>query len=216
MLFLGVFLTSFIIGFSGAIMPGPMLGVTIEGSLKKGWITGPLVVVGHAILELVLILLLVFGAKEFFSKPLIAGLIGLIGGAFLAWMGIGMIRSGVYKTVSLEKSQEAKDKGRTRNPILAGALVSVTNPYWILWWSSTGIESIRQSYDLGLLGVLLFYFGHILSDFVWFSSVSAAIAKGKSLISDLIYQRLIMTLGFFIFAFSLYFVINGWLMLQAG
>jgi len=141
MLFLGVFLTSFIIGFSGAIMPGPMLGVTIEGSLKKGWITGPLVVVGHAILELVLILLLVFGAKEFFSKPLIAGLIGLIGGAFLAWMGIGMIRSGVYKTVSLEKSQEAKDKGRTRNPILAGALVSVTNPYWILWWSSTGIES---------------------------------------------------------------------------
>src|SRR5690554_3194053 len=109
MLFLGVFLTSFIIGFSGAIMPGPMLGVTIEGSLKKGWITGPLVVVGHAILELVLILLLVFGAKEFFSKPLIAGLIGLIGGAFLAWMGIGMIRSGVYKTVSLEKSQEAKD-----------------------------------------------------------------------------------------------------------
>ena len=31
---------SFMIGFSGAMMPGPMLGVTIDGSLKRGFWPG--------------------------------------------------------------------------------------------------------------------------------------------------------------------------------
>lgn len=33
----GIFISAFLIGFSGALMPGPMLWVTIDGSLKKGW-----------------------------------------------------------------------------------------------------------------------------------------------------------------------------------
>jgi len=30
----GIFFGAFLIGFSGAIMPGPMLGITIDGSIK--------------------------------------------------------------------------------------------------------------------------------------------------------------------------------------
>lgn len=90
-------------------MPGPMLGVTIEGSLKrKKWTAGPLIVLGHGILELALIIAMTFGLRDFFSNPVIAGFIGLFGGAFLAWMGYGMIKSGIRKTVSLNnQGQEA-------------------------------------------------------------------------------------------------------------
>ena len=65
----GVFISAFLIGFSGAVMPGPMLGITIDGSLKKGWTAGPLVVLGHGILELSLITVMIFGLKDFFSNP---------------------------------------------------------------------------------------------------------------------------------------------------
>jgi len=61
MTLLGIFISAFLIGFSGAMMPGPMLGITIEGSLKKGYIAGPLVVLGHGLLELVLILVMALG-----------------------------------------------------------------------------------------------------------------------------------------------------------
>lgn len=62
----GIFFSSFLIGFSGAMMPGPMLGVTISGSLKRGWIAGPLVVLGHGILELMLVIAMISGLKDFF------------------------------------------------------------------------------------------------------------------------------------------------------
>jgi threonine/homoserine/homoserine lactone efflux protein len=51
-------------------------------------------------------------------------------------MGYGMIKSGINKSVSLE-SQRAGNSAGVRNLALAGALVSATNPYFILWWAST-------------------------------------------------------------------------------
>jgi threonine/homoserine/homoserine lactone efflux protein len=209
----GIFISAFFIGFSGAMMPGPMLGVTIDGSLKKGWTTGPLIVLGHGILELVLIIIMTFGLKDFFSNPTVAGFIGLFGGVFLAWMGYGMIKSGINKSVSLG-NQRTGSISRMRNPVLTGALVSATNPYFILWWASTGMESIRQSYTLGLIGVFFFFIGHILADFVWYLAISIAFSRGKKLISDGVYRWIILLLGIFIIAFSIYFIGSGWKMLK--
>lgn len=211
MLLWGIFVTSFIVGFSGAMMPGPMLGVTIDGSIKKGFFAGPLVVIGHAVLELLLVVVMVLGLKDFFTNPIVSGLIGLIGGGFLGWMGIDMVRSAVKKTVSIESQSTSNAAGK--NLSLKGALVSATNPYFILWWATTGIGFIRQSYAVGFLGILLFFVGHILSDFTWYSVVSLAFSKGRKILSDRVYRWIIIFLGSFLSAFSVYFIISSWNML---
>ncbi|GAE89348.1 LysE family transporter [Acetivibrio straminisolvens] len=131
MVLLEIFLGAFIIGFSGAMMPGPMLGITIDGSLKKGWIAGPLVVLGHGILELILIFVMTFGLKNFFSNLTVAGLIGLFGGLFLAWMGYDMVKSSINKSVSLN-NQKTGNNSNMRNLVLSGISISATNPYFIL------------------------------------------------------------------------------------
>lgn len=210
----GVFVSAFFIGFSGSMMPGPMLGVAIDGSLKKGWKAGPLIVVGHGILEFILIIIMIFGLKDFFANPKVSGLIGLLGGAFLAYMGYGMLKSGISKSVSLEnKSNKAGTNAGLRNLVLTGILVSATNPYFILWWASTGIESVRRSYTLGLAGILFFFTGHFLSDLTWYSAISIAFSKGRKLIGDTAYRWVIMVLGIFIIAFSIYFMGSGLKML---
>ena len=50
---LTIFVSSFVIALSGALMPGPLLTATISESSQRGFITGPLMIAGHAILELV-------------------------------------------------------------------------------------------------------------------------------------------------------------------
>lgn len=87
-------------------------------------------VLGHGILELILIIIMAFGLKDFFSSPTVAGFIGLFGDVFLAWMGYGMIKSGINKSVSLE-NQRAGNSAGMRNLVLVGAFVSATNPYCI-------------------------------------------------------------------------------------
>ena len=65
-----IFLTSLAIGFSGAVSPGPLLTYTITESLKKGFIAGPLISVGHALIELVLVIVFALGRSNMFLIPL--------------------------------------------------------------------------------------------------------------------------------------------------
>ena len=44
-------LTSFIVALSGALMPGPLLTVTVGEAARRGFWAGPLIIVGHALLE---------------------------------------------------------------------------------------------------------------------------------------------------------------------
>jgi threonine/homoserine/homoserine lactone efflux protein len=48
-LFITLFVTSFIVALSGAVMPGPLLTVTISETSRRGLMTGPLLIVGHAV-----------------------------------------------------------------------------------------------------------------------------------------------------------------------
>ena len=53
-----IFFTSFVIALSGALMPGPLLTVTISESARRGFVAGPLLIAGHGLLELALVVAL--------------------------------------------------------------------------------------------------------------------------------------------------------------
>jgi hypothetical protein len=46
-----IFTTSLVVGFSGTLMPGPLLTVIISRSAQRGFWQGPLLILGHVIKE---------------------------------------------------------------------------------------------------------------------------------------------------------------------
>ena len=76
----GLASTSFIVALSGALMPGPLLTVTVGEAARRGFWAGPLIIVGHALLELALVLLLLVGLGAWLNRPLILGTRGRPGG----------------------------------------------------------------------------------------------------------------------------------------
>ncbi len=185
-------------------MPGPVLTVTISESLRRGSIAGPLMILGHGILELVLVLLLIAGLAPFFSHDTTFIVISLLGGLILGWMAYGMFQ----EIPSLTLQTEVPDK-KQKNLVMAGILLSIANPYWAIWWATIGIAYVLSSMKYGIPGVISFFAGHVVGDLFWYALVSFSISRGSKFLSDTFYRRLISVCASFLVLFSAYFIFSG-------
>lgn len=211
-------------------MPGPLLTVTVTESVRRGFWAGPFLVAGHGILEAGLVGALALGLGPVISRQGVVAGIALIGGGFLLWMGVTIVRD-VLKgrvTLTLETPHDgrggASDDGyeRVSAGIGAGLLtgremgrlvglgiaVSFSNPYWSLWWATTGIKYISDALPLGLMGLAVFYTGHVLADLVWYAVVAKAVAGGKNILSPVIYRGVLAVAGLFLIGLAVYFIVS--------
>ncbi|MGI6600841.1 MAG: LysE family transporter [Dethiobacteria bacterium] len=209
-----IFTTALLVGFSGAVMPGPLTAVTVEHALRRGYPAAPLVTLGHALLEVVMVILLLVGLGNYLARPSVTGVIGVAGGLVLAWMGFDMIKNAAGSTLLLESS--SGDGQRARSPFWGGLIATASNPYWFLWWATIGAGYVVHSQNYGISGALFFFSGHILADFIWLSLLAVALVSGKRWLTDRFYQGIIFGLGLFLCAFSLYFFWSGLQMLSGG
>lgn len=208
----GIFIGAFAIGLSGALMPGPVLFATMGSATYWGALAGPLIILGHGLLELAVVVAVVLGFGKVLERPSFLGAIGLIGGAALLWMGAGMMADA--GSVSLNVSAGQTPYWLIRHPIAAGVILSACNPYFIFWWATIGIAYIAKSRALGRSGMAAFYTGHILSDLAWYSLVAVGVALGAHLISDRTLQGMIRVCSVVLIAFGVYFAGSGVLHLR--
>lgn len=201
-----LFITAFLVGLSGAMMPGPLLTVTIAESARRGFKAGPLIVLGHAILELALIIALLAGLSLYLQKPVVTTVISVAGGAFLLFMGFNMIKDVLQGRVTLENSKNDTGKGINMHPIMAGILVSVSNPFWSVWWATIGLTYLTMALKSGPIGITSFFSGHIMADLLWYSLIAAAIAGGRRFLKQQMYQAIIVLCGLFLIALGGYFI----------
>lgn len=208
---IGIFITSFLLALSGALMPGPLLTVTINESVTRGPWTGPLLIIGHAILELILIIIILWGLGTILQDDTILSVIAFIGSVFMLAMGYSMIRNVRFLTLSDAQSQTPKSTIARilKHPLSAGVIVSLANPYWSVWWLTIGLTYIFISVKLGIIGIIVFFVGHVMADFLWYSVVSVSISLGRRYFTDGVYRGIAAFCGLFLLGFSVYFFKSG-------
>jgi len=204
-----IFASSFLIALSGALMPGPLLTVTVSESPRRGAVTGPLMILGHGILELGLVIALLLGLAPILKQDAVFISISLAGGGILIWMAVSMFRSLPNLYLDLDAST-----GKPRNLILSGIILSLVNPYWTIWWASIGLGYIMSSAKLGAAGIISFFAGHILADFIWYSFISYSVSRGRRFLSNTLYRGLIGGCASFLLIFACCFLYSGLLKLQ--
>lgn len=198
---LSIFIISFTIALSGALMPGPLMTAIIAHSPRHGFKTGPLFILGHAVLELFMIALIVLGLSRFIENESILRWIAIAGAVILIFFGVDMIRS--LKGLKLDL-----EAGGTRRSSLVfmGITMSAVNPFWTIWWLTIGLGFVLAAQKAGPLAIAVFFSGHILADFGWYSAVSFTISAGRRFISDRIYKRLIAVCAIVLIGFGIYFL----------
>lgn len=190
-------------------MPGPLLALTISETARRGFWAGPLLVLGHGILELALVIALVLGLSQIIVGDLVTGLIGIIGGVVLVVMGINIIDTSWHRNVVAVPSENPVAARQHRRWILSGVVVSLSNPYWFMWWATIGMAWLLWSMKLGAAGVASFFTGHILADLAWYALVSLVIVTGKKIIKDTAYHWLLYMCGLSLVGLGAYFIASG-------
>jgi len=197
-----IFLSSFIIALSGALVPGPLFTITVSESLRRGFKTGPLIIFGHGLLEITIVILLFFGISPFLLEDRTRQFISVAGGIILMIMGAMLFRD-AGKT-RLDLSPGERQTGL--HPVVSGILGSLSNPYWIIWWVTIGLGYLVSSLRYGIPGVIAFFSGHISADLLWYSMISYAVSRGQKIMGERGYRYLLSACGIFLIFFGGWFL----------
>ena len=224
-----IFAASFGVGFTGALMPGPLTTLAVRETMRRGFWAGPLLALGHSLIELVLVIGLALGLSRFLDQDPVKATIGIAGGIFLLWMGFRIISSmperplaisdgpgaAAYEPSRARRWLRSLTGGANSSPsvawvlLLAAIVVSVSNPGWVAWWASVGTTFVSRSLDQGAAGVVSFYAGHILSDAVWLTLLAFVLATGRRMMSGLVYRGILAVCGLFLLGLGGYFLASG-------
>jgi threonine/homoserine/homoserine lactone efflux protein len=197
---LPVLLSVVVYSFSGVMMPGLMFGVTLAKSLKSPW-AGAWISMGHAVIEVPLIVLVYFGFARFFENNVARLVFSIAGSGVTIWLGMAMFRARV------ELVQKGKDL--PYNSFIAGILTSILNPFFLLWWATIGFMLVMRIVDFGAVGLVLLIVVHWLCDLVWLSFVSNLVYRTHSLWGIKFQERLFIGGSLALAGFGVWYLISG-------
>jgi threonine/homoserine/homoserine lactone efflux protein len=202
-----------LVAFSGALAPGPMLTLVVSSVAKKGFWTSFFIVVGHSLLELVVVISFFLGVLKYLENPLIVKIIGILGGLFLLYLGIDIIISIFRKKYIIDFKSIVKKRTITGKStgivIIKGILISLMNPYWYIWWITIGAAFIIKSVEFNIPGISSFYLGHISADFIWYLFIGFLINTGRKFFNQKIYNGILAACSLFLFYLGIRFIIEA-------
>ncbi len=193
----------FVVSISGALAPGPVTATTITLGTRKKY-AGTFMAIGHGIIEVPLFLLVLFGLGNFLNTPPARITIGLSGGIVLIWMGWAMFKDARKATL------KTCDNVKSRSPVIAGIILSASNPYFLIWWITVGMTFVTQARAYNSWAVLaLFIIVHWSVDLIWFQLLSFASYKGAEIMTKRHLRTVLSVCAFALAAFGIYFIFDA-------
>lgn len=197
----------FIIGLSGAMLPGPLLIYTISKVLQGRMVNGVKIVFGHILIEAVMIVLILLGLKEIIGSRFVSIILALIGGIALFAMGLYII----LKAGNMKLPRDSK-VNFSSSLVAGGIFFTAFNPTFPTWWITIGAPLLFKALLSGIVGVIILTIGHWLADLAWFSFVGFTVYKEKLYIDSKRYQLILKVLAIILIILGFWFIwqVNTW------
>lgn len=207
---LALYATFMLISLSGALSPGPLTALALSEGMRAGRWAGVRLALGHGLVEIPLVFAIAYGLGEWLRRPLVSGLIGLLGAAVLLWMGYGLALGAWRGTLTLAGAPAGPRPAALRfGHAPAGIIFTLTNPYWSLWWVTLGATYVARVVALAATPAAVggLALTHWSIDLAWLGGLGLLAASGRRFIGDRPYRVALLVCGVFLLAFGLFF---GW------
>jgi threonine/homoserine/homoserine lactone efflux protein len=181
-----------LISLSGVMSPGPITAVAVGRGGESPY-AGVLVALGHGLVEFPLIAVVAWGLGALVDAPWVRTAIALVGGVVLLVLGIGMLRN---------RQGAATKEPERRVPLIAGLLLSVGNPFFLIWWVTVGAALVARSLQFGVWGPLVLGVVHWSVDLTWCTFLSALSYRGRRTFGPRFHETVLVLCGAFLVLFG--------------
>ncbi len=193
------------------LLPGPNSLYVLALSAERGWQKGIWAATGIVVGDAIIMLSVALGAATVLaSSPITYNLLRLLGAAYLAWLGLGIIRVGIARFRAKESSAKAPSLVQAEaimrlHPFLAALLLALTNPKAIFFFISFFTQFVDPDFHQPALG---FFYLAVVTQLISMAYLAILIGAGQYCLEwvkahPTIAASLWLTTGILFIAFSL-------------
>jgi len=133
------------------LFPGPNSLYVLTITTQKGWRFGLWGALGIFIGDSILMIAVALGAASLLlSSPLLFNTVRTLGALYLAWMGLGLLRSGMKRwnhSMNIAADSGMQVRIMRLHPSMAALTLSLTNPKAILFFIAFFSQFIRPDFE---------------------------------------------------------------------
>ena len=127
-----------VFGLTAGISPGPLLTLVISETLRHNKTEGMKIAVAPLITDIPIVLLTIFILSKMASSDFVLGIISILGGFFIAYLGYDSIKS---RGIEID-IQNLKPKS-----IRKGIIVNILSPHPYIFWLMVGAPITVKAYQ---------------------------------------------------------------------
>ena len=192
--------TGVVFGLTAGFSPGPLLTLVISETLRHNRSEGIKVALAPLLTDIPIVLvtfLILSGMKDYGT---VLGVIAILGGLFVAYLGYESIRTKGLIINTLDKSPKS---------IRRGIMVNLASPHPYLFWLTVGAPIVVKAYQNHILTAFLF----IVSFYVCLvgSKILSAVLvdKSRNFFHGVKYKWIMRILGIALMIFAILFIRDG-------
>jgi threonine/homoserine/homoserine lactone efflux protein len=201
---------AFLLGLLVASIPGPTGILIATETLRHGAKAGFLTMAAPLLLDMFVMLPLGLCLQASLSG-IGAVALGMIGAAFLCWLGVQSIRAGIEHVQTIRTTGAPRAKKSEPTPFMKGFITHVASPYPYVWWSTAGGAFVMQGYARGgIAGAALFPAGFWSGTTTFTFLLIYLVAHGKRLLPPRWEPYLHHISGVLLIGSAIYLAVRVW------
>ena len=189
-----------VFGLAAGLMPGPLLALVIQQTLRHGPGEGIKVAAAPLLTDLPIVAAALFALNRLADADGVLGAISLLGAAFLGHLA--------YESVTTDLAAHA-GPATTPRSLQKGVAANLLNPHPYLFWLTVGAPILWHAWatsPVNAAGFLVAMYGCLVGSKML---VALLVGRGRTVLTSRAYVLLVRALGVLLLVFALRFLRDG-------
>ncbi len=189
-----------LLGLTAGFSPGPLLALVVAETLNHGFRAGLRTALSPLLTDLPIVLVSLLLIRPLQQSDLLLGVISLVGGSFLLFLGIPCFMTRVLPQVQ---------GGSTSRSLLKGVLTNALSPHPYLFWIGVGAPLVTSAADSSYSNAGLLIGGFYLCLVGSKILVALLVERGRTFLGGRLYRTILSLLGAVIILLALLMYYQG-------